>query len=273
MQFEGKTVKEAVELGLKEMKLEESQAKITVVSEPIKGLFGKVKQNAVVEIVALKKSVKGEGIFNEQDSTEFVQKLLDILDLTAKAEYDSEKDTINIIAEKSSEIIGFRGELIDAIQTLACAKLNIGRKEYKKIAVDCENYREKREETLISLAHKLEEKATSFRRDVILEPMNPFERRIIHTALAESKTVTTKSEGNEPNRYVVIVPFDRDENAKPYNASRNNDKKGGFKKGGKKPNGNRNFKSKGSGKGFSEERKKTSLSFGTYLGNSLKDNK
>ena len=92
--------------------------------------------------------------------------------------------------------------------------------------VDCENYRERREETLIKLAKKLEQKATEMRREVILEPMNPYERRIIHTALANSETVTTKSEGAEPNRYVVIVPNDKDEFSKPYSAARNNDRRG-----------------------------------------------
>ena len=85
------------------------------------------------------------------------------------------------------------------------------------MVVDCENYRDRREETLVKLAHKLEEKATEMRRDVILEPMSPYERRIIHTALSGSETVTTKSDGKEPNRYVVIVPNDKDEFAKPYN--------------------------------------------------------
>ena len=162
--------------------------------------------------------------------------------------------------------------MLDAIQTLAGAVLNIGKDTYKKVVVDCENYREKRNDTLISLAHKLEAKATDMRREVILEPMSPYERRIIHTALAESETVTTKSEGKEPNRYVVIVPNDKDEFSKPYNAGRNNDKgqkggrrddrRGGNRKGGK------SFTKKAPVEG---EKRKTSSFFGTFLGNSLKD--
>ena len=153
--------------------------------------------------------------------------------------------------------------------------LNIGKKEYQKVVVDCENYREKREETLIKLAHKLEEKATEMRREVILEPMSPFERRIIHTALAESKTVTTKSDGKEPNRYVVIVPFDKDEFSKPYNAGRNNEHTKRDNRGGRRGHSRCSFKG---GRGskptkYGETKKKSStISFGTYLGNSLKDN-
>ncbi|MBO5714611.1 MAG: hypothetical protein J6R83_04235, partial [Clostridia bacterium] len=105
-----------------------------------------------------------------------------------------------------------------------------------------------------------------------LEPMNPYERRIIHTALSKSETVTTKSDGVEPNRYVVIVPNDKDEFAKPYSAARNNDrrdkrsngKRGGFDKRGGRSNG-------GARKSAPAPRAKKTITFGTYLGNSLKD--
>jgi spoIIIJ-associated protein len=108
------------------------------------------------------------------------------------------------------------------------------------------------------------------RREVILEPMSPYERRIIHTALSESQTVTTKSEGKEPNRYVVIVPFDKDEFSKPYNAGRNNEHSR-ERRGGSKFNG-RNKKTERKSSGFiSVERKKTSGFGSTYLGNSFKD--
>jgi hypothetical protein len=126
---------------------------------------------------------------------------------------------------------------------------------------------------LVKLAHRLEEKATEMRREVILEPMSPYERRIIHTALSESQTVTTKSDGKEPNRYVVIVPNDKDEFSKPYNAGRNNNDKN--KKG---YSSNKNSKGRRNGsKGGrpaqkpSGEKKKSTITFGTYLGNSLKD--
>ena len=162
--------------------------------------------------------------------------------------------------------------MLDALQTLAGAMANVGNRVYKKVVVDCENYRDKREDTLIKLAHKLEAKATEIRREVILEPMPPFERRIIHTALAESQTVTTTSSGKEPNRYVVIVPNDKDEFSKPYNAGRNNERKGGKDRGGKprRNGGNRYSKDRGE-KRADAPKKKTTITFGTYLGNSLKD--
>lgn len=271
MQFTGKTVEEAITLGLKELSVTEENATITVIEEPVKGLFGRLKGKAVVEIV--KKETDAERALT------FVQDIIDMMELSATAELteDNESTIIKLIANDSSNVIGYRGEVLDAIQTLAGAAMNIGKKDYKKVVVDCENYRDKREDTLIKLAKKLEAKATEMKRDVILEPMSPFERRIIHTALSDSQTVTTKSDGKEPNRYVVIVPNDRDEFAKPYNAGRNQGGKGGKKndrKGGR--NGKGGFKkgndrrSKG-GSGFIEKKKSSSFSFGTYLGNSLKD--
>ncbi len=278
MQFTGKTVEEAVNEGLKQLNLTQDQAEIKVIEEPTKGLFGKVKGKAVVEIQTIKTG--------SQKATEFIQSVLDIMDITAKAQFngDEESPVITLIAQSSSSVIGYRGELLDALQTLAGAVANIGNKVYKKVVVDCEDYRNRREDTLIALAHKLEEKATEMRREVILEPMNPFERRIIHTALAQSQTVTTKSDGKEPNRYVVIVPNDKDEFSKPYNAGRNN---GGARKGGR-PNGVRNGKNfkggdrarkgfssndrRGQKSGFTEEKRKKPSGFGTYLGNSFKDN-
>ncbi|MBO7344437.1 MAG: protein jag, partial [Clostridia bacterium] len=189
MQFTGKTVEEAIELGLKELSITVDQAKIEVIEQPSKGLFGKVKGKAVVEI---------SKILSEAERTvEFVQGVLDIMELKAVAEIKEDGDELVILltSEDSSSLIGHRGEVLDAIQALAGATANIGRKDYRKVVVDCENYRDRREETLVKLAKKLEEKATDMRREVILEPMSPYERRIIHTALAESQTVTTKSEG------------------------------------------------------------------------------
>ncbi|MDY6367625.1 MAG: RNA-binding cell elongation regulator Jag/EloR [Clostridia bacterium] len=279
MQFTGKTVDETVKNGLKELGVSESEVEIEIIEEPTKGLFGKLKGKAVVEITVKEKVVEFEQTVGAETvdtgkAVEFVQKVLDLLDITAKAEIAGE-NRINLIAADGSEVIGYRGEVLDAIQTLAGAVANTGKKDYVKVVVDCENYRERREETLIKLAKRLEEKATEMRREVILEPMNPFERRIIHTALSDSETVTTKSEGKEPNRYVVIVPNDKDEYSRPYNAGRNGSKRDGGhgkrfdRRGGKKDfKGGRRSDRKG---GFTEQKRSSSFTFGTYLGNSLKD--
>lgn len=272
MQFTGKTVEEAVENGLNQLGITEENARIEVISEAVKGLFGRVKVPAVVEIT----EKKTEETVKKIDETEFLKKILELLGTTAeikKSEADG-KTVLTLDALESSSIIGYRGEVLDAIQTLVGAAANVGNKEYKKVVVDCENYRDRREETLIKLAHRLEEKATAMRREVQLEPMSAFERRIIHTALAESDKVTTRSDGKDPERYVVIVPFDKDEFSKPYNAGRN-DKKGKnntnrYGKGKKDYSGGRRDRnSKRSG--FTENKRVAPSGFGTYLGNSLKD--
>lgn len=284
MEFTGKSVEEAIETGLKELGIARENAVITVVEEPIKGLFGKIKKEAVVKVEKKTAAVKGgNGLDN---AVEFLKKVTEIMGITARVTLNEgeENPVITVLTDDSSAVIGYRGEVLDSMQTLAGAIANIGNKEYKKVVVDCENYRTRREDTLIALAHKLEGKATEMRRIVLLEPMSPFERRIIHTALADSTTVKTSSDGNEPNRYVVITPNDLDETARPYNAGANrgrndrghggkggrNDRSGKF---GRRGN-DRNFKSRGRndrGAARPEEKRKTPSVFGTYLGNSLKD--
>jgi len=102
-------------------------------------------------------------------------------------------------------LIGKRGNTLDSIQYLLSLALNKKREDYLKVVVDSEGYREKREETLIKLANKMAEKAKYSRRPVKLEPMNPYERRIIHSTLQSIDGVNTYSEGDEPFRRVVIV--------------------------------------------------------------------
>ena len=301
MQFEAKTVEEATKKGLEALGIAEEQAEITVIEQPVKGLFGRLKGKAVVDVVKKEeeqelvseeaekaeepaKAVTTEG--GELREAEFLKKLLELLEINAevKVNTDGENETLTLVTDKSSSVIGYRGEVLDAMQTLTGAVANIGSKKYRKVMVDCENYRDKREETLIKLAKRLEEKATEMRREVHLEPMNPFERRIIHTALADSRTVTTRSEGKEPNRFVAIVPNDLDEYSRPFNAGkskgshgnhrddrRRNDRQGGGRGRGF-GGGNRGGRNGRSG-GFTEEKRKTPSGFGTYLGNSLKDNK
>lgn len=295
MQFEAKTVEEATKKGLESLGIAEEQAEITVIEQPVKGLFGRLKGKAVVDIVKKDKEQEFVNDAAKNDTAkeatnengelreaEFLRKLLELLEINAevKVNNDGENETLTLVTDKSSSVIGYRGEVLDAMQTLTGAVANIGSKKYRKVMVDCENYRDKREETLIRLAKRLEEKATETRREVHLEPMNPFERRIIHTALAESKTVTTRSEGKEPNRFVAIVPNDLDEYSRPFNAGksksshgnrrddhRRNDRQGGRGRG---FGGGRNGRS---GSGFTEEKRKAPSGFGTYLGNSLKGNK
>ncbi len=281
MEFTGKTVQEAIENGLKEMNLEENKAEIKVIEEPTKGFLGIAAKKARVEINA--KKTDGER------AVEFLNGLLELMNVNAKSNLteEDEKVIIDIITDNSSAIIGYRGEVLDALQNLAGAVANTGREDYRRVVVDCENYRTKREETLVTLAHKLEAKAVRLGRKINLEPMNPYERRILHSALAESADVKTVSEGKEPNRYVSIIPNnltdpdDKGISERKFNGRDNrNDRSGGYRKGGRGDrNDHRGGKyGRGDRGGYNgrrdsaprQPRPKTS-GFGTFLGNSLKD--
>ncbi len=233
LEFTGKTVEEAVEKGLKELGLTEDQVEIRVLEEGKRKLFGSVK--ARVEIGALeeegveevseapKAEVSSEGLSDGERTVEFLEGLFKLLHITACTELISEGDKveINVTAANTTNVIGKHGAMLDAIQTLAGAVANTGRDDYKRVVVDCENYRENREATLNKLSESLAQKAVRLGKKIKLEPMNPYERRIIHAALSEREGVKTESEGKEPNRYIVIVPDNLEDPDAPAIPARN----------------------------------------------------
>lgn len=196
--FTGKTYEEALNNALLTLALSKDDVQITVIEEGKKKLFGSTKWKIKVE----------EKQSDAQRAASFIDGLMSILGIDAKGEVVSEDESIKIEIKTTTgaRVIGKRGDVLDAVQCLAGAVANIGREDYIKVVVDCENYRAQREETLVALAHKVEKKAVETGKKIILEPMNPYERRIIHSALVESKDVKTSSEGREPSRYVVVIP-------------------------------------------------------------------
>lgn len=198
--YTGKTVDEAVETALKELGITAEEAEVTVLEEGKRKLFGSVK--AKVKVV--KKATDGERAAN------FIDGLLKILKIPAFNEIvsDGEKIEIEIKTTNTSAVIGRRGEVLDAIQCIAGAVANIGREEYRRVVVDCENYRAQREEKLKAVAVAKAAKAVERKKRVALEPMSPYERRVVHAILSENEEVTTISEGKEPMRRVVIIPKD-----------------------------------------------------------------
>ena len=277
-EFEGKTVEEAIETGLNTLGIHREDAEITVLEEGKKKLFSRV--NAKVSIAYEEKeevvcAQNSEEKTDGERAVEFTEGLLKIMNQTASVELvkEDEKIVINVTAANTNAVIGKRGAVLDSIQTLASAVANIGRDDYKRVVVDCENYRENREETLKKLAENLANKAVRMERKIRLEAMNPYERRIIHAALTEREDVTTKSEGKEPNRYIVVVPNNESDPSLPALPAReerreNKGGRGGF-------NGRKGSFNK---RGFGERRndrpqrsapkKQASDFFGTFLGNS-----
>ena len=265
--FTGKTVEEAVESGLISLGITRDEAEITIIDEGKKGIFGLGGTKAKVKVE--KRATDGER------AAKFIDGLFEILKINAFSEIvsDGEKVEINVQTANSHQVIGHHGEVLDAIQTIAGAVANIGNEQYKKVVVDCENYRESRCKTLTALAEKLAKEAVEKGRKYKLEPMNPYERRIIHSALAGRGDVKTISEGDEPNRYVVIIPA----NLKPYERRPRNDRKYGDRrdKGGR---GERRYSDRRGGRDRGERssaprsarpaRAKREIRFGTFLGNS-----
>lgn len=299
-EFSARTSEEAIEAGLKELGLKREEAYILVLEEGKKKLFGYQKARVKIAPKTLEedevkediesedkpsqnenndvKTMMEDGLSDGERAVEFLKNLFAVMDVEAdvKLKEEKEKIIIDVQSEKANEVIGKRGAVIDAVQTLAGAVANIGRDDYKRVVVDCESYRERREATLKKLADNLANKALRTERKICLEPMNPYERRIIHAALGDRTDVTTKSEGKEPNRYVVIIP----ENAsdKPPLAAREErrDRNGRDRNNGR---GGRNDRRNGNGRSFNRDRrsgsrpqggaKRPSIDFfGTFLGNS-----
>ena len=139
---------------------------------------------------------------------EFLEGLLDHMESAAQVKvYEEEKNRYKVVLEgqKLGALIGRRGETLDAIQQLTNYAVNSGRDKRVRVHVDAENYRAKREQSLESLANKVAGKVLKYRRSVTLEPMNAYERHVIHAALQDKAGVTTYSVGTEPNRRVVVA--------------------------------------------------------------------
>ena len=126
------------------------------------------------------------------------------LDIDVSAKTDGENIYVDMNGKDSGTVIGKRGQTLDAIQYLTSLVVNKGGDEYIRVVVDAENYRTKREKTLEKLAERLADKVVRTRRSVRLEPMNPYERKVIHATLQSNPRVTTRSEGQDPYRRVII---------------------------------------------------------------------
>ena len=256
-EFTGKTVDEAIEKGLKELGITAEQADIRVLEEGKKKLFRSIPARVEIAVVSQEAVVESEnveiktteGATDGERTVVFLEGLFELLNIKACTELvaEGEKVEINVTAANTTAIIGKHGAMLDAIQTLAGAVANTGREDYKRVVVDCENYRENREVTLNKLSENLAQKAIRLGKKIQLEPMNPYERRIIHAALSEKEGVSTVSEGKEPNRYIVIVPDNLEDPDAPAIPARNDrdrrDRRGRGRndRGGRSQGGRNNF--------------------------------
>ena len=186
---------EALAKALEELDLSLKQVEVTSVKES-----GIIRKKTTIVVVAKPSA--------EELAYGFVKGVIEKMGLNVEVALNDNDEAIELAlsGEDTSKLIGYRGDVLDSLQYLALLVAGKNNPKGKRMVIDGENYREKRTVTLTKLAKRLAFKAAKSGESISLEPMNPFERRIIHSALADDKYVTTSSEGEEPNRFVTIIP-------------------------------------------------------------------
>jgi len=200
--IEKATVDEAVNAALSELAAEINEVEVEVIKEPSKGLLGFLGN----KVAKVKVTVTNGP---EEKAKKFFDILLDKMGIKADMQIKLQDNLLKVDIVKIDEndkgiIIGKRGKNLDEIQFLLNLMVNKDRENYVRAVFNVEDYREKREETLKRLANKMADKCRNYKHKMKLEPMNPYERRIIHSTLQEESDIVTYSEGDEPFRRVVI---------------------------------------------------------------------
>ena len=202
--FEGKNVDDAITNACQELGITSDKLDYEVVEEGGSGFLGLGKKAAVI-----KARKKGDV---DEIAADFLNKVFDAMELTVKLDVQVEdqdnEQTINIdiVGDDMGVLIGKRGQTLDSLQYLTSLIVNKESDDkFSRVRLDTENYRERRQQTLENLAKNIAKKVKRIKKPVALEPMNPYERRIIHSALQDDKYCTTRSEGEEPYRHVVVV--------------------------------------------------------------------
>ena len=200
-EFSAKTVDDAITEACKEFGVTSDKLEYEVVSEGSTGFLGIGSKDAVI-----KAKVKSSLVDNAKA---FLSEVFAAMNMVVVVNVDYNADTkemnIDLSGDDMGVLIGKRGQTLDSIQYLTSLVLNKGEEDYVRVKVDTENYRKRRQDTLENLAKNIAFKVKRTKRSVSLEPMNPYERRIIHSALQNDKFVTTHSEGEEPFRHVVVT--------------------------------------------------------------------
>jgi spoIIIJ-associated protein len=198
----GQTVEEAVAQALAQLNTTKDRTEVSIIDEGKKGFFGIFGSRPAIVKVTVKK----------EDPIEEAKKFLFQVSeqMGASIDIDVKKDgkqlQFFLKGEKIALLIGKRGQTLNSLQYLTQLVINRYSDQYLTVILDAEDYRNRRNETLTSLAHRLAQKALKSGKDVSLEPMPSYERKVIHTALADNKKIRTYSDGSEPHRYIVISP-------------------------------------------------------------------
>ncbi|GCD09437.1 RNA-binding cell elongation regulator Jag/EloR [Clostridium tagluense] len=196
----GKNVEDAIGNALKELKVTRDKVKVETIDEGSKGFLNIIG----VKPAKIRVTVKRDSLYEAKN---FLTEVLNSMSMEAEINLKDENNEIKIdlIGPNMGLLIGYRGETLDSLQYLVSLVVNKSHdEEYKRVILDTENYRAKREETLKRLASKIAYKVRVSGRVLKLEPMNPYERRIIHSTLQNDSYIYTFSEGEEPYRRVVV---------------------------------------------------------------------
>lgn len=209
----GKTVEEAIAIGLADLGISRDQIEYEILEEPSKGLFGFIGGKPARVLITVKDALK-EVTKERQAKSDpaavaqlFIQNVFQAMKLDVKIEkvIDTESITLNLRGNDLGILIGKHGQTLDALQYLTNLAAHRENDERIRIVLDVEDYRKRRTETLERLARRLADKVKTRGEKVVLEPMSPQERKIIHMTLQDDYRVTTFSEGEEPFRKVVIA--------------------------------------------------------------------
>ena len=210
--FEGKTTNEAIEKGLKQLKLTKNDVEIKVLQEEKKSFFSILDKRVVKVEMKIKENSKNTRPENLEKGlkniNEFLDKWLPTLSeepLKYETKISEEYIEVEIIGEKVSHLIGYRGEVLNSLQVVLSSVAGKGISEKIRVTVDISGYKEKREKILIAFAQKEARRVLKTRKSITLEPMTAYERKIIHTKLQQNNKVKTFSKGEEPHRRLVIT--------------------------------------------------------------------
>ncbi len=215
LEVTGKTEEEAIAQALAELGVERDEVSVEILQRSKAGFLGLGATPAIVKVIY----EQAEATL-EQRTEAFLTGLLERMGVQAELQFSTRENgglVVNLTGAGMGAVIGRRGETLDAIQHLTNYAVNRGQEKRTHISVDAENYRSKREDSLVHLAQKMAAKVVKYRRSMALEPMNSYERHVIHTALQDYEGITTASTGSEPNRRVVVsyVRPDAEKPAKP----------------------------------------------------------
>lgn len=201
IEVSAKTVDDAITEACQKLVVTSDKLEYEVIEEGLTGFLGIGSKPAVIK-AKVKSSI-------QDTAKDFLKDVFEAMDLTVviNVEYDEVENSMNIelSGDEMGVLIGKRGQTLDSLQYLVSLVVNKGVENYIRVKVDTENYRQRRKETLENLAKNISYKVKRTKRPVSLEPMNPYERRIIHSSLQNDKYVTTYSEGEEPFRHVVVT--------------------------------------------------------------------